>query len=152
MTVEQNKEIVRRYFEEVINQGRLAAADQLFAADFGAARGAAGAVRGPARARHTAMLFRSAFPDVHFEVGDLIAEGDVVVVRVTFEGTHRGEFLGIPPTGRHVRISGVELARLRDGKIVEEGWHHYDELQLLRQLGVVPDLPHGHGQSPSSAG
>jgi predicted ester cyclase len=80
---------------------------------------------------------RTAFPDIHFTVEDLIAEDDKVVVRVTFRGTHQGIFMGIAPTGRQVTGIGVELARLADGKIVEEGWHCYDLLHLLEQLGVV---------------
>ena len=80
---------------------------------------------------------RTAFPDIHFTVEDLIAEADKVVVHVTSRGTHRGIFMGIAPTGRQVMGIGVELARLTGGKIVEEDWHCYDLLHLLEQFGVV---------------
>lgn len=75
----------------------------------------------------------------------MLAEGDKVVVRVTFRGTHQSPFMGIPPTGKQVTATGVELARLAGGKIVQEGWHYYDHLSLLHQLGGPPALGHGHG-------
>jgi steroid delta-isomerase-like uncharacterized protein len=137
MSTEPNKAIVRRFFEEVYNQGNLALADELFAADFGGPGRGHHAVRGPEAARRGVRTMRTAFPDIHFTVEDLVAEDDKVVVRVTFRGTHQGIFMGIAPTGRKVTGIGVELARLADGKIVEEGWHHYDLLHLLEQLGVV---------------
>jgi predicted ester cyclase len=143
MSTQQNKAIVRRFFEEVINQGDFLVADELFSPDFGPAGSDHHQLRGPDRARRTANLFRTAFPDIHFEIDDMIGEDDVVVVRVTFEGTHQGAFLGIEPTGRRVRVSGVELARLENQKIVEEGWHYYGELQLLKQLGALPPGLHG---------
>jgi predicted ester cyclase len=70
-------------------------------------------------------------------VEEMIAEDDQVVVRVSFTGTHQGEFLGVPPTQRKVTVAGVELARLEDGKIEEEAWHSLDEMGLLRQLGAL---------------
>lgn len=80
-----------------------------------------------------------ALSDVHFVVEDLIAEGDPVVARLTQSGTHHGIFLGIPPTGKRVRISGVEIFRNADGKIVEH-WNNYDDLGLSQQLGALPPI------------
>jgi predicted ester cyclase len=137
MTTDRSKAIVRRFFEEVINQGRIDVADELFAPNFSghglAGRGATGP-EGPKRA---AREWRAAFPDIHFTVNDLIAEGERVVVHVTLSGTHHGTFMGVAPTGRRVTADGVELARLAEGRIVEEGWHFMDELGLLRQLGAL---------------
>ncbi len=94
---EQNRAIVRRLYEEVFNQGNLGTADELLAPD---ARSHAGPSPGPeGLKRHTSML-RAAFPDLHQSIEDVIAEGDKVVVRTTCTGTHVGEFMGIPPTGR----------------------------------------------------
>ncbi len=87
---------------------------------------------------------RRAFHDIRYAVDDLLAEGDRVVVRVTFRGTHRGEFLGVPATGRPVASSSVEMAELAEGKIDTAGRQYHDELGLLRQLGALP----GHGGAP----
>jgi predicted ester cyclase len=140
MSIQRDKQTVRRFIEEVINQGRMEVADELFDPSYGP-EGAA--VRGPDRGRHGAQLFRQGFPDVRFRIDDLIAEGDLVMVHVFFEGTHLGPFLGVPPTGRSVRATGVELARLHEGKVIEERWHLYDELGILRQLGAVRRLEAG---------
>ncbi len=129
MSVEQNKAIVRRFFEEVVNEGKLSVVDEIFAPTYGKG--------GPEGARQQAHVFRAAFPDIHFTVDELIAEADKVVVHVTFRGTHRGEFMGIPGTGKAVEVSGVELARLADGKIVEQEWHFMDELGFLKQAGIL---------------
>lgn len=86
------------------------------------------------------MLFRKAFPDLRFTVEDLIAEGDRVAVRVSFHGTHQGEFLGISSTGRQVVGTGIEIVRFAGGQIVEE-WHKY-VLGLVRQL-QAPAAPDG---------
>jgi predicted ester cyclase len=134
MTIEHNKSVVRRFFEAVYNQSDLALADELFDVNFG---GPHQAVRGPEAARRGVAAMRAAFPDIRFTIEELLAEDDQVVVRVTFRGTHQGPFMGIAPTGRHVTATGVELARLAGGKIVAEGWHHYDLLDLLDQLGAI---------------
>ncbi len=142
MSIEQNKSIVRRFFEEVFNQGNLPVADEIFAPEFDGHGLVSHGVTGPERAKQTIARFRTAFPDIHFTVEELIGEADKVVVRVTFRGTHQGEFMGIPATGRQVAVSGVELARLASGKIVEESWHFFNDLSLMQQLGVLPE--HGH--------
>ena len=135
MSTEQNKAIVRRFFEEVFNTGNFDRLDELFAPDFtGHGLASQGAGTGPDKVRHTVLHFRHAFPDIQFRVEEMIAEGDKVVVRVSFRGTHQGEFMGIPATGKLVHVSGVELARLENGKIIEEGWHYMDEQALLHQL------------------
>lgn len=84
-----------------------------------------------------AASFAAAFPDLRLTVEDILAEGDRVAARVTFRGTHRGEFQGIPPTGRQVTFSSIELNRMAGGKVAEH-WVELDLLGLLRQLGAVP--------------
>lgn len=82
-------------------------------------------------------MFRAAFPDMHVTTEDLIAEGDKVVCRVTFRGTHRGEFMGIAPTGKQVSVASIEINRIVAGKIVER-WELVDQMGMMQQLGVIP--------------
>jgi predicted ester cyclase len=89
--------------------------------------------------RDAAVMIRSAFPDWRSEVHLLVAEGDYVVERFTASGTHRGEFMGAAPTGRTVAMPGINIFRLRDGKIVER-WGSVDVLGFLTQLGVIAEL------------
>ena len=82
-------------------------------------------------------MLRNAFPDITYTVEELIAEGDKVVARWSAEGTHLGDFVGIPPTHKQVRFSGIEIIRVVDGKAIEE-WEELDRLGLMTQLGVIP--------------
>src|SRR5258708_38594660 len=82
-------------------------------------------------------MYLTAFPDLHFTIEDIIAEGDTVVVRFTFRGTHQGDLMGIPPTGKQVVVTGIDIICAANGKVVEE-WVNRDELSLLQQLGVIP--------------
>ena len=84
----------------------------------------------------------SAFPDLQMNVEDMIAEGDKVVARVRMSGTHQGEFMGIDPTGNRVEISGIDILRVADGKIVEH-WGNFDDLGMMQQLGVIEQPPSG---------
>jgi steroid delta-isomerase-like uncharacterized protein len=137
---EQNKAIVRRLFEELWNKGNLSLADQLFAPnyehhdasspDFG---------RGPESERKRATLYRTAFPDMHLTIEDIIAEGETVMTRWSCHGTHNGDLNGIAPTGKQFTISGVTIARFANGKLAE-GYVNWDALGLMQQLGVVPEL------------
>ena len=82
-------------------------------------------------------MYLSAFPDLHITVEDMIAEGDKIVARLTMRGTHQGAFLGIPPTGKQVTGTAIDINRITGGKSVEH-WNNSDTLGLLQQLGVVP--------------
>jgi steroid delta-isomerase-like uncharacterized protein len=96
-----------------------------------------GEVRGPEGIKQYVGMYRSAYPDTRFTVEDQIAEGDEVATRWTGRGTHRGELMGIPPTGREVTITGITIDSVSGGRIEEE-WNNFDQLGLLQQLGVVP--------------
>ena len=85
----------------------------------------------------------TAFPDIQMNVEDMIAEADKVVARVSVSGTHQGEFMGIDPTGNRVAITGIDILRIADGKIVEH-WGNFDDLGMMQQLGVIPEP----GQEP----
>jgi len=82
-------------------------------------------------------MFRTAFPDVRFTVEDQIADGDLLANRFTVRGTHQGEFMGIPPTGKQATVSGIDMIRVRDGKVVEH-WVQMDQMGLMQQLGLMP--------------
>jgi steroid delta-isomerase-like uncharacterized protein len=137
MSTEENKVLALRFVEEVINQGKMATIDELIAAD---------AVDhslppGIPPAREGVKLFlgmiRAAFPDIHETVEDTLAEGDRVVTRSTWRGTHQGAFLGIAPTGKQVSVTAIDISRVAAGKFVEH-WQTADNLGLLQQLGVIP--------------
>jgi predicted ester cyclase len=82
-------------------------------------------------------MYLTAFPDLHLTIEDLIAEGDKVVDRQTARGTHQGTFMGIPPTGKQITVTAMNISRIVGGKIVEH-WVELDTLGMLQQLGVVP--------------
>jgi steroid delta-isomerase-like uncharacterized protein len=86
-----------------------------------------------------AQAYYAAFPDMNFKVEDQMAEGDKVVTRWSARGTHQGDMMGIPPTGKEARTTGITIDRVKDGKIVET-WTNWDQLSLLRQLGVIPEM------------
>ena len=131
----RNKELARRFFEEVWKRGDETGIDRYIAADAGGNDPTFGTGREAFRAQW--RTWRAAFPDLHFAVEDLVAEGDKVVTRWTLTGTHRGEFQGIVPTGRRVSVAGMSLDRIAGGQIAE-GFDAWDELGLHRQLGAAP--------------
>jgi len=135
---EENKAHYRRTFEEVFNQGNLALVDELVAPDFLDHEVPPGMNnRGPDSTRQLVTMLRTAFPDLHFTIEDLVAEGDTVAGRVTMSGTHLSPFQGIPPTGRSFQQAQMYFVRFRDGKAIEHRAVR-DELGMMRQLGVLP--------------
>jgi steroid delta-isomerase-like uncharacterized protein len=145
---EQNKPVVRRLFEEVWSKGNLQVADELFAPTYAHHDPSTPDVgRGPESEKKRATLYRTAFPDLRLTIEDVIAEGETVMARWSCRGTHKGDLSGIAPTGKQFTISGVSIARLTNGKIVE-GWVNWDALGLMQQLGVVPQL----GKAKAAAG
>ncbi len=139
MSIETNKENARRTFEEVINQGNMALADELFAPDYVGHAAGVPDFRGANGFKQFASIWRSAFPDIHMTIEDTIAEGEKVVSFWTSQGTHRGEMMGIPPTGKQGTMSGVTLSRYVNGKQVE-AWVIMDRLEMLQKLGVAPEM------------
>jgi steroid delta-isomerase-like uncharacterized protein len=133
-----NKAIVVRFIEKVLNKADYAAAVELL--DSGFALNMAGLpqpLRGIDALKNVNEHFRSGFPDRRITVADIIADGDKVAARVVQEGTHTGQFQNIAPTGKRVNVSAIAFFRLVDGKIVEE-WLNTDRLGLLQQLGAFP--------------
>jgi steroid delta-isomerase-like uncharacterized protein len=139
MSTEQNKTFVRRYWEEVWNQGNLAVVDELIASDFDGhpLPGEPDFGRGPTGQKQFVDMYRTAFPDLRMTIEDMTAEGDRVAVRWTARGTNTGEMMGMPATGKHATVTGMFLNRLAGGKIAE-GWGNFDALGMMQQLGVIP--------------
>jgi steroid delta-isomerase-like uncharacterized protein len=133
MTIEENKAIVRRHFEEIWNQGRLEVADELVAADYLSHLPLPGQPDGIEGFKYAVRLLKGSFPDLQHTIEDVIAEGDKVATRLTVRGTHQALFRGIPATGRVVSWTGTRILRIREGKIAEN-WANWDDLSLMRQL------------------
>jgi len=140
MSVKVNKLLVRLLLEDDLSRGDEAIADAIIHPDFFDHTNPPGMERGPDGHKAIGRLFRSAFPDLNWQIDDLIAERDKVVARTTMTGTHLGEFFGIPPTGRQVSMTGVHVLRVQEGKIAEH-WGSNDDLSLMRQLGAIPTEP-----------
>lgn len=138
----ENRAIGRRVLIELWSQGKLEVADELYAPDYvdHVGRGPEPErVAGPEGIKRAVTMFRAAFPDLNYGIGAELAEGDLVMTRFFAQGTHLGPFLGAPPTGRKVSYSGMDLNRIKGGKIVES-WVNYDALALLQQVGLVPPV------------
>jgi len=135
MSTETNKAIVRRYFDQVLNNKRHDLAEE-FLADNIELHGS-GLAPGLDVVKQWLTMFAAAFPDGHQVIEDMVAEEDRVVARTTFNGTQQGEMQGIPATGKNVSIPSITIFRLDNGKIAE-GWLVNDSLGMMQQLGVVP--------------
>ena len=136
MSIEQNKVLIHRFYEEVWGKGNLDAADNVFAADYLRHDLRPGnPLAGPEGQKRIAREFRAAFPDLRMQVDLMIAEGDLVMARWTTEGTNTGAWGSVPATGKPVKFSGVNIFRIADGKVVEL-WNHRDDLGVMQQIGA----------------
>jgi steroid delta-isomerase-like uncharacterized protein len=136
-TTESNKAVARRFLEEVINQNRMDRADDLVLENFVDLDPLPGQRQGREGLKEVLGMMRAAFPDMHWVAEEMVAEGDTVVTRFTWTGTHRGEFLGVPATGRSVVVKGVVMDQLADGKM-SKSRILMDSLGMMQQLGAVP--------------
>ncbi len=132
----ENEALVRRFFEEFCNQRRAAVADEIVAADYVSHGPQAPPAEGPEGVKTRVGLYQESV-DGHWNVAEMMSAGDRVVARWTGTGTHRGELMGIPPTGKPVDVEAISIFRIADGKIAEE-WTVWDALGLLQQVGAVP--------------
>ena len=133
-------DVLRNWFVRVWNNGEEAAIDELYAPDAVAHGLPGGSIMGPAAFKPFFKQFRSAFPNISIQVTRSVCEGDYCVVHCEVTGTHTGDGLGVPPTNRSVRFSGMTMARVSGGRI-HEGWNAYDFLSMFQQLGVDPPQP-----------
>jgi steroid delta-isomerase-like uncharacterized protein len=137
MSNQESTAVVRRFLDEVISNGNMAALDETCAPDLVWHGGSVGEFRSLEEFKHGVSPFFSAFPDLRVTVDDLLSEGDKVVCRYTWDGTHQGDFFGIAATSRRVKVSGISIYRMAGGKIVEEWWLE-DLLGLMQHLGAIP--------------
>lgn len=135
---EENKAIMNRFVEEVINRRNLAAADEIVAEDFVELDPLPGQEQGREGLKQVIAMLFAAFPDLWWTVEEQIAEGDKVVSRFIWSGIHKGHFMGIPPTGNQVTVKGVVIDRVVEGKFVESRIL-MDNLGMMQQLGVIPE-------------
>lgn len=139
MSVEQNKALVRRLVEEIINRRDMSVIDEIISPDFVENEVLPpGIPPGREAPRLMFSMLHSAFPDFKATVEHLIGEGDKVVVHMTWTGTQKGEFMGIPPTGRRISIGVIDILRVADGELVEH-WGIMDSAMMMQQLGVMPE-------------
>jgi steroid delta-isomerase-like uncharacterized protein len=142
MSLEENKAFIDRMTKELWNTGDMAAIEKFYSADY--------VGHDPSGTTHMEQLKQAAaayfagFPDLHIATDDLIAEGDLVVKRWTARCTHTGEYMGIPPTGNKLVVTGIEIFRIAGGKIAEV-WANGDTLGMMQQLGVIPPLGESEG-------
>lgn len=140
----------RQIYEDVLNKGELDAADDLLAKNCVGHSGSE-EIRGPEGFKQFVQGFRTAFPDLRFTIEEIVSQGTTVVTRYTSQGTQRGPLQGIAPTGKTATLTGISIGHFGpDGKL-SEWFLNFDELGLLRQLGVVPaEMPVGMAGQPQA--
>jgi steroid delta-isomerase-like uncharacterized protein len=136
MSTEHNKALVRRVFEEGMNPNKPGVYDEVIAADY-VNHDFPAPAPGVEGFKIVDAMFRAAFPDFHVTVEDELADGDKVASRGYFTGTHKGQFMGIPPTGKAIKVSYIDIWTVENGKL-KENWVQMDMLGLMQQLGVIP--------------
>jgi steroid delta-isomerase-like uncharacterized protein len=137
MSSEENKEIVRRFWG--VWEGNIGLVDELVAPDYiNHSPGMPGQPEGPEGIKAVVSMFRAGMPDLGVVIEDVIAGGDKVVMRYRIQGTHKGELFGVPPTGRWVSIESITVERVSGGKI-REHWRVTDTLDMMQQLGAIPE-------------
>jgi steroid delta-isomerase-like uncharacterized protein len=141
MSLQENKDVVQRIVD-LLNDGKLEQARALYADDYCNHDPGAPAVQDREALMQTFIAWGAAFPDAHTTIEGMVAEGDKVAKRWTYRGTHTGEFMGIPPTGKAFEITATTIYRLSGGKVAE-CWWYYDSLGLLQQIGVIPPMGEG---------
>jgi steroid delta-isomerase-like uncharacterized protein len=132
----ENEALVRRFFEEFCNERRAEVADEIIASDYVSHGPQAPPAEGPEGVKARVGVYQESVHG-HWRVDELLCTGDRVVARWTGTGTHRGELMGIPPTGKSIEVDAISVFRIADGKIAEE-WTVWDALGLLQQVGAVP--------------
>jgi steroid delta-isomerase-like uncharacterized protein len=138
MPVEENKANVRRMNDEVFNKGKLELVDELVVPEF--VFHSSPETKGSEALKQYIATFRTAFPDLHITIADMVAEGDMVAIQYVMRGTFKGEMSGIDPTGKQMELPHAGFARFKDGKQVEV-WPYLDSLTLYKQLGIP--IPQG---------
>ncbi len=139
MGAEENRRLAQRFFDDVMNGMDTTAAAEILAPEFATHHPNFPVARGPEGVLGVLNMLRSAIPDLQYAVQDIIADDATVAVRWLARGTHRGNFMGIQPTGNPVSVSGIDIFQVRAGRVVE-GWVNSDILGLMQQFGALPPL------------
>ncbi len=137
MSIEENKAIVRRCNEDVFNKKNVGALDEFLTSNVVHHSLPPGVPQDRDGFKQFVSVLLAAFPDLHITIEDMIAEGDKVVARATTSGTHKGEFIGIAPTGKQAKWTEIFIWRIDSGKAVEM-WAELDQIGMMQQLGVIP--------------
>ncbi|MFX0200499.1 MAG: ester cyclase [Candidatus Hodarchaeota archaeon] len=142
MTAEENKAVIRRWIEEAWNEGNVNIADEIYSRDYTAkdVDDPNKILHGPEDIKKSVIMMRAVFPDIHFTIDHLIAEGEKVVGAFTITGTHKGDFGSIAATGKKVTFTAVDIWRFEGGKIAQRYIASVDRLGLLQQFGAVPPI------------
>jgi steroid delta-isomerase-like uncharacterized protein len=142
MSAKENMAAGRRILDEAWSQGNLEVVDELVDDSYVFHDPMAPGIEGTEGLKQLISMYRTGYPDLKFTLEDQLADGDKVINRWTCAGTHNGELMGIPPTGKYTTTSGISITRFEGGKAVEE-WTRWDALGWLQQLGVIPPLGGG---------
>jgi steroid delta-isomerase-like uncharacterized protein len=134
---DEAKRLLARFYDEV-NAGNLEVIEELIAEDFVEHEEFPGISPDREGVRQFFTMFRAAFPDMRMEAREVIAEDDLLCCRSTMSGTHQGEFMGMPPTGKRFEVTGFDLVRIRDGQVTEH-WGVMDAMKMMQQLGAIPE-------------
>ena len=135
---EQNEKIIRRYYTEVWNQGKLEVLDELLDKKYlNHTPSTPNPPAGPGGLKPIVAAIRKAFPDLHYEIKEVIVNDSMAVARVVMTGTQVNQLFDLPPTGKKITVNQVTIEKIRQGKIIEH-WRVTDELTLMKQLGFIP--------------
>jgi steroid delta-isomerase-like uncharacterized protein len=136
---EQDKDLARRFYDEVVNTGDVDRVAEFCTEDFvDHEEGLPGQPEGIEGVKAFVQIFREGFPDLHASVEDIMGEGDRIAARVRMTGTHQGEFLGVPASGSRIDIEAIDIVRIVDGRAAEH-WGVTDTMALMQQIGAVPE-------------
>jgi steroid delta-isomerase-like uncharacterized protein len=135
MTIQENKDIARRWMQEIWQGASLATMEELFAANFVFNYVSPGLEPNPESYKQCVDAYFIGFPDIQFTLEDLVAEGDKIAVHWSGRGTHEGEYWGFAPTGKRMTFRGISIIHIVDGKIVEE-WGYDNAWEWMEQLGA----------------
>lgn len=134
---EKNADAIKRFYEEVVNKGNIQLIDELVAEEFVDHEELPGMAQGREGLKQFFTMFRTAFPDLHFQINDMAAKGDKVWAYITIHGTHKGQFMDLAATEKKIEVTGFDLVRFVDGKAVEH-WGVTDSMTMMQQLGALP--------------
>jgi steroid delta-isomerase-like uncharacterized protein len=139
-TEEANLALMKKFYTEFVNQGNLDRIDQFCAEDFVEHEELPGVKPNREGVKQFFKMYRTAFPDLKFEIEQIFAKDDKVVTYINITGTHKAEFMGVPASGKKISIKGIDIVRFKDGKAVEH-WGMTDTMKMMSQIGAIPDNP-----------